>query len=198
MLILNSVFHPAMVRPLYMWRGGQPLSAVQKDAAVWRNREECGPGNRRESRRQVMAFKFKVGASLLMTACAALVGCQSAPPRNPNPGFTQRPGSTTPPVVSGDQQPVPPGAMGIPTNTAPSTGLGGIPSATPPTTGSQFRSTQQPLLPGNGPGSPGNGNSGTYPSPAPIGSYSGGPGFDTSSPPPGNPGFGNISPAARP
>jgi hypothetical protein len=144
-----------------------------------------------------MAFKFTVGASLLMTACVALSGCQSTPPRPTNPSFTQRPGSSNPPVVVGNQQPgvqplgsqQPTSSNGMATqtnNVSPAT-LGSIPTATPATTGSQFRSTQQPVFQNNGPG--------FVASPPPAGFNTSAPGFDM---PPANPGFGNVPPAPRP
>jgi hypothetical protein len=147
-----------------------------------------------------MAFKFTVGASLLMTACVALSGCQSTPSRTTNPSFTQRPGSANPPVVVGNQQPgvqplgsqqpAPSNGMAMQTNSVSPATLGSIPTATPATTGSQFRSTQQPVFPNSGPGS-----ANFVTSPPPAGFNTSAPGFDM---PPANPGFGNAPPVPRP
>jgi hypothetical protein len=102
-----------------------------------------------------MASKPTVGASLLLTACVALTGCQTAPPRNPNPqGYTQRQGSANPPQLMANPQPLQPNGLGAPVNTTATGGLGGVPTPAPTNTGAQFRSTAQPFAPINGSANP--------------------------------------------
>src|SRR5205807_10069795 len=125
-----------------------------------------------------MALKFMVGASLLLAAGVAASGCQNSPPRTASPGFAQKQGSSTPPMVSVSPPPLQPNGLGTnglgtPVNTAGPSGLGGIPTPAAPTTGSQFRSTA-PYNPNSGPGS-----FGQNPATPAFGPSTGGPGFNS-------------------
>jgi hypothetical protein len=108
-----------------------------------------------EARRQAMAGKFMVGASVFLGACLAICGCQNSPPRyastQPTSGFSQGQGSMNPPVVgqnsglpqngSSTFSPSPNGTTVTYPGTQPG-GIGAAPSTTPSMLGSQSRTTQ--------------------------------------------------------
>ncbi len=119
------------------------------------------------ARRQAMAARFTMGASVFLGTCVALCGCQNSPPRypstQPTSGMSQGQGSMNPPVV-GQNGGLPqagsptfsPSSNGT-TVTYPGTppgGIGAAPSTTPSMLGSQSRTTQNFAPNNNGLGGP--------------------------------------------